>query len=259
MVGCAVDPSGVPARNGDDDASVNDASTDFSVPDGPVTPDLGRDSGVDLGPDVDMAMPDDLGVDQGPPDLGPPDLGPPDLGPPDLGPPDLGPPDMFMDGGCGTAETCNAVDDDCDGAIDENPGGDRGENICPTCTRAVSPGGVTYQICPVDVSWSDALAACRVSDYELASPETMAEDAFLDMVLLPGDDYWIGLNQRDGDGWEWEDRPSDRPLGAFDDWRSDEPNGSGDCARIDRDDDQWRDSDCNGGFQDSFYFVCEAP
>ncbi len=176
----------------------------------------------------------------------------------------MGPPDMFMDGGCGMAETCNAVDDDCDGAIDENPGGPRGENICPDCTRAVSPGGVTYQICPFSVEWTEARDLCRLSAYELASPETMAEDTFLDSVLIAGGDYWIGLNDRDSEGdFEWEDAAGDRPLGGFNDWDTSigEPNGGDgdDCVRIEFGGKRWRDSDCEGFFQDDHYFACEAP
>ena len=264
-MGCAVDASGVPGRDGDDTA-VNDAFNDSSLPDGAVALDLGRDLGIDLGPELDMAMADDLGVDQGAPDMGapdmgapdmgPPDMGPPDMGPPDMGPPDMGPPDMFIDGGCGTDESCNARDDDCDGLIDENPGGPRGENVCPLCTRAVSPNGVTYQICPSRASWTVARDACRLTDYELASPETMNEDSFLDSVLIDGDDYWIGLNERDHEGWEWEDQPTDRPLGTtFDDWRRGEPNGSGECVRIALGTLKWRDTNCGA----SHYFVCEAP
>ena len=273
VAGCAVDPSGIPGRG---DSAVSDGAVDFSVPDGPVTPDLGRDQGVpdDLGPEDDMAMADDLGLDMGPPDMappdmGPPDMGPPDLGPPDMGPPDLGPPDMFIDGGCGMAETCNGADD-CDGAIDENPGGDRGENICDGCTREVF-GGKTYQVCPFSVTWDEALGLCQSFGYELAALETRAEDAFIDSSLVGGDDYWIGLNDRDAEGdFEWEDSRGDRPLGSFTDWDTSngEPNnapgGDGDCVRISRDDgDRWRDDDCDtNGIADFFQaendYVCES-
>ncbi|MAQ13335.1 MAG: hypothetical protein CMN30_00845 [Sandaracinus sp.] len=195
----------------------------------------------------------------GPPDLGPPDLGPPDLGPPDLGPPDLGPPDM----GCGMPEVCNGLDDDCDGAVDENPGGPRGENACDACTRTVSPGGVTYQVCEFSISWSDGRTLCRAAGYQLASPETAAEDSFLDGQLLGGQDYWIGLNDLASEGtFVWSDQPADRPLSGFTDWQSGEPNdapGGADCVRIDRSSNQWRDSDCTGAVQDSNFVACEAP
>ena len=83
-------------------------------------------------------------------------------------------------------------------------------------------------------------------------------------MLIAGDDYWIGLNDRDTEGaFEWEDRPNDRPLGAFDDWDTSigEPNGGNgdDCVRIELGGLRWRDSDCAGGSQDSHYFACEAP
>ena len=262
-----MDPAGIPGdedggtqvgdANVDRDLGPDAAPTDLGPLDqGPDDPDLGDSGPIDLGP-PDLGPPD-----LGPPDLGPPDLGPPDLGPPDLGPPDLGPPDM----GCGMPEVCNGMDDDCDGNIDEDPGAPRGDNACSTCTRAVSPGGRTYQICPVDVTWSTALSNCRMYGYELASPETMAEDTFLDMNLIAGDDYWLALNDRDNEGtFEWEDGAGDRPLGAFSDWDTGEPNGDGsltnnqDCGRINSGTRRWRDSYCSGTLQPSHYYICEAP
>ncbi|MBX3250403.1 MAG: hypothetical protein KF901_24725 [Myxococcales bacterium] len=46
-----------------------------------------------------------------------PDAGPPDAGPPDAGPADVGPPDAPCEP---REEECNGLDDDCDGAIDED-------------------------------------------------------------------------------------------------------------------------------------------
>jgi C-type mannose receptor len=202
---------------------------------------------VDLGPDPDLGVGMDLGVDFGV------DLGV-DLGI-DMGMPDAG---------CGMPEECNAVDDDYDGAIDELPGGPRGENVCDNCTRAVSPGGVTYQICPGDVQWTTARDTCRAFGYELASPETMAEDEFLDSQLSDSSDWWIGLNDRDNEGdFEWSD--GGRALSGFDDWDTSvgEPNdsviGHEDCVRIETETYQWRTSDCQGIGQDDYPYVCEAP
>ena len=42
---------------------------------------------------AELALPDQRGGPDAPPDAGPPDVGPPDVGPPDAGPPDAGPPD----------------------------------------------------------------------------------------------------------------------------------------------------------------------
>ena len=277
IAACAVDPSGLFEEADTDgsprDAEAGDARVDAAAGDlGPV--DLGADFGpVDPGPDLgpadlgppDLGSPDlgppDLGSpDLGPPDLGPPDLGPPDLGPPDLGPPDLGPPDLGPpDMGCGTDETCNGADDDCDGAIDEAVGG--GGNACAFCTRGVSPGGSTYQFCPDARAWDDARDICRAFGYELASPETMAEDTYLDGQITDAEDWWLALNDQDSEGsFEWEDRPSDRPLGAFSDWDSGEPNNgtSENCVRINAGTRRWRTSDCNGFTQDSNYYICEA-
>jgi hypothetical protein len=122
LVGCEEDPP---------QEAVVDAATgqDAELADMAPRPDA---DGPDA-PLVDAAPPP---VDQGP-DVFLPDEGS-DVGPrPDLGEPDLGEPDM---GACTpAAEACNAADDDCDTAIDEDvanaacytgPAGTVGVGIC---------------------------------------------------------------------------------------------------------------------------------
>jgi hypothetical protein len=108
--------------------------------------------GIDAGRSEDAGRLDAGGIDAGRDlDGGPPDAGPPDVGPPDAGPPDAGECEEGSDRECGseaslmrigacrpgtqlciagewrvcigedgpTEETCNGVDDDCDGATDE--------------------------------------------------------------------------------------------------------------------------------------------
>ena len=99
LAACAVDRSGLAVGDGGDPER-----------DAAPTPDAGAD-----------ATPPDLSSDAGPPDAPPPDAGPPDAGGCAPGTIDL---DLDPGNGCEYVctptgvETCNTLDDDCDGAVD---------------------------------------------------------------------------------------------------------------------------------------------
>ena len=129
VVADATRPDASPVDTSVSDAFPIDAAVlDVAVPDGEIDaarPDVSVDAIAVVDTGADSAMEGDTAVagdavlseDAGSPDAGPPDAGPPDAGPPDAGPPDAGPPDA---GPCSPAdETCNGVDDDCDGEVDE--------------------------------------------------------------------------------------------------------------------------------------------
>jgi hypothetical protein len=124
----AVTDNGTPADRGNPADNGTPTDTPIVTDNGVVdagTPDTGT---VDAGtPDTgvpDAGTPDIGTVDAGTPDVGTPDAGAMDAGLVDAGPTDAGPTDAgTADTGATctpAAETCNGLDDDCDGVIDES-------------------------------------------------------------------------------------------------------------------------------------------
>jgi hypothetical protein len=157
------------------------------------------------------------------------------------------------DGGVGDAgvpedESCNAMDDDLDGAIDETG--------CEPCEVATE-GGSTYLRCAGPVIWTNARDQCRSWGYELVAIGDATEDALIDSFIVD-DDVWTSLNDRETEaefvwaGWG--------PLDTYTDWDPEtmEPNGTffgdQDCVRVEGDTLRWRDTPCD----QRHAFVCEA-
>jgi len=148
-------------------------------------------------------------------------------------------------------EVCNGLDDDCDGAIDE-------ESVCP-CDVA-EYGGHAYLYCAEERGWEDARVRCEWFGYDLAVVEDADEDAFVYAQLAARtlDDAWIGLNDRATEGvWQWVGLA---PF-VYDHWDEGEPNdgsGSGeDCGVIMMTAgrmSEWDDRPCDGPRP----FVCES-
>ncbi|MEC7520094.1 MAG: lectin-like protein [Myxococcota bacterium] len=243
LVGCSLDRTGLRAPGPDADRP---PTPDAAI----VDADAGRS---DAGP-FDGSVPDAAPMDAARPDGGLPDAGLPDAGVPDAGLPDAGLPDTGLpDTGVCLVETCNGVDDDCDGQIDE-----MSVCGCPAETR----GGSTYLFCTSpERRWDDARTYCMTRGYDLAILNDMAEDRWV-WARTTGDDTWIGLHDMRAEAeYEWVDGTVIWAGGAargFTNWRGGVPEdtASQDCAQMDGDSSpgQWADHPCS----DPLPFVCET-
>jgi hypothetical protein len=167
---------------------------------------------------------------------------------PDTAPdPDVDP-DPDPDTDPGPVETCNGVDDDGDGSIDEG-----GVCPCPVHER----GGHAYMFCTTPAGWPDALAACSGLGYGLLSINDSGEESWVNLTL---DTYttlrtWMGFNDRATEGtWVWQ---SGDPV-AYTNWYEGEPNNSGneDCGQLNRFHPHlgWNDEPCDRAYA----YVCES-
>ncbi|MCC6874608.1 MAG: C-type lectin domain-containing protein [Sandaracinaceae bacterium] len=148
----------------------------------------------------------------------------------------------------GRAESCNAIDDDCDGRVDDGAG-------CSFNCDRVELAGHTYQICQQNRTWDNARMACESIGYHLVIIEDVTENDFLatetqGMFAFQG--VWIGLHD-EGAGFVWVDGSTP----AFTAWDTGEPNGTGPCARMRSSlaEGRWADLGCGV----TTGFVCETP
>lgn len=129
-------------------------------------------------------------------------------------------------------ETCNGIDDDCDGTVDEG-------TICPpgqSCimARCVStPSGCrvshylahTYALCGENscLSWSDARNRCISIGGYLATATSSGEDTFLlNWASSMGWDVWFGLYRDSLCVWRWV---TAEPV-SYTNWAPGQPDGS---------------------------------
>jgi len=142
------------------------------------------------------------------------------------------------------AEVCNAIDDDCDGWIDDD-----------VCACDVTwYGGHAYQLCHDALSWSDAQAACTADGYDLVTVEDAAEDAWLTTLVEGGvAGWWIGLSDAAVEGtWVW----ASGSASTWTNWNTGEPNDSGgeDCTQLIASSGKWNDARCSS----TTSYLCEA-
>lgn len=152
----------------------------------------------------------------------------------------------------GATESCNRVDDDCSGLVDDSA---TCSDPCPTAVV----GGVTFALCQLPMSWQQAAAFCMARGGTLARIDSAEQSQGLYREarrLDPKSRWWIGLHDRTAEGhFEWIDGA---PL-AFTAWATGEPNNdtcNQDCAALKRrGDGTWHDTHC-GQAQP---FICRMP
>jgi hypothetical protein len=119
-----------------------------------------------------------------------------------------------------------------------------------------------YSICSSEVTATVARTLCQSAGLDLVKVDSLAENTAL-IAEIPADTWhWIGAADTVEDDWRWivdnsqfwsGDEDGDPVGGAYEEWQSGEPSGSGDCARMS--DDGWSDQDC----MDDQAFICERP
>jgi hypothetical protein len=113
-------------------------------------------------------------------------------------------------------------------------------------------------LCETKTDWADARDQCALYDYELATIDDSAEDAWLDPTIdsYSNKEWWIGYNDRSSEGtWVWDSGATS----TYTQWAADEPDGgtSENCAELNQKHPRtgWVDGDCSTDRR----YVCEAP
>ncbi|MCP4809262.1 MAG: hypothetical protein GY913_12340 [Proteobacteria bacterium] len=133
----------------------------------------------------------------------------------------------------GAVETCNGIDDDADGAIDELAS-------CDDCERHDFEG-LHLLFCERERTWDESQALCEERGGTLAQPN---DTAGIYMTYLHtwnlGDEWWLGAHLVGG---SWVDADGQAASGY---WVSGEPNNtdSQKCAAWDTAYWGWRSEDC---------------
>jgi hypothetical protein len=147
-----------------------------------------------------------------------------------------------------TPETCNGIDDNGDGKIDESG-----------CTDPVEQlSGHAYMFVKQGKTWASARAHCASFGYKLVTIDGVAENTFISGLAAraKGDpSWWLGLNDRDVEGkFVWDDGAP----ASFTNWASGQPDNffDEDCAVIlsNTPTGAWDDIGCDSVKS----FVCEA-
>ena len=148
----------------------------------------------------------------------------------------------------GAVETCDTVDNDCDGQVDDG--------ACQGCTQA-SSGGHTYQFCDdFGLDWWSAEQTCGAFGYYLVTVDDAVEDAFLAANTGGSGEWWLGYTDQGGGNegsWYW----SAGNGTGYTNWNPGEPNDSGneDCAEMAAWTNwQWNDIQC----WSSKSWICEG-
>ena len=148
----------------------------------------------------------------------------------------------------GATESCNGVDDDCDGSVDNS-------TACSGCEYEEN-NSHSYLFCnTTTMVWADARSTCQGFGYDLVTIDDSTENAWVTSTHVSHSmgSPWIGFNDLASEGtWVW----ADGTATSYTNWSSGEPNDSGgeDCAHI-YTNGQWNDHRCTVL---SAYFICES-
>jgi hypothetical protein len=148
--------------------------------------------------------------------------------------------------GAANTESCNGLDDDCDGIADEG---------CPCVGKPFE--GRFYFFCSDYRTWDDARTFCQTLGGRLAAIRSAGVNAFVVSESGAVDatrKWWIGGSDIASEGtWAWD---GGTPW-TYTNWASGEPNNSGgneDCLQLWRyTDGTWNDEPC----AQALNYVCE--
>ncbi len=148
--------------------------------------------------------------------------------------------------GPANTESCNGIDDDCDGIADEG---------CPCVGKPYDDR--FYFFCIDYRTWDDARAFCQTINGRLAAIRTDGVNAFLSAetgALDSTQKWWLGGTDAAVEGtWEWDGGTA----WSYSNWQSGEPNNSGgneDCLQLWRfTDGRWNDEPC----AQALHYICE--
>jgi hypothetical protein len=145
----------------------------------------------------------------------------------------------------GEDESCDALDNDCDGFFDEG--------ACPG--EVGTEDDSAWMLVVADgYTWVEAAASCQELGWHLATPADDQQQEGLWTYAEPEDGvFWLGLTDREYEGqWAWIDGTE---VG-YDSWDYGEPNDSDyygeDCGLL-RGDGYWDDRHCDN----TYGYACE--
>lgn len=143
----------------------------------------------------------------------------------------------------GAIESCDAVDDDCDGLFDDG-----------ACTGEVNTEDEeAWMITTSQLTWAAAKLSCDSQGWHLATPDSDQQQEGIALYTDPYDTiFWLGLTDGVTEGqWYWVDGST----GYYNNWDYGEPNDyqyGEDCAVL-RASGAWDDFDC----EQTHAYVCE--
>jgi len=136
-------------------------------------------------------------------------------------------------------ETCNGLDDDCNGIVDDGAAGCAARTGCDVHHRT---GGNTYLVCDIDMSWAVGSTLCSGVGYTHITVTDAAEETYMLglMRMYPENQWWCGLCDLGGDG-VYDDDEWMGPDSSHRNWQASQPDALGNCARIRDTDGRWDD------------------